>query len=61
MVVSDKDAQTVEGQESRELIDDLLSAGVSHEVHEVEGSILLLGSRVALFERMLDFFAKNLK
>jgi acetyl esterase/lipase len=61
LVVSDKDAQTVEGQESRELIDDLLSAGVSHEVHEVEGSILLLESRVALFERMLDFFAKNLK
>ncbi|MDB4473794.1 prolyl oligopeptidase family serine peptidase [Opitutaceae bacterium] len=61
LVVTDKDAQTVEGQEARELIDDLLSAGVSHEVHEVEISILLLESRVALFDRMLDFFGKNLK
>jgi dipeptidyl aminopeptidase/acylaminoacyl peptidase len=61
LVVSDKDAQTVEGQEARELIEDLLSAGVSHEVHEVEISILLLESRVALFDRMLDFFGKNLK
>lgn len=61
LVVSDKDGETVEGLESRELIDDLLSAGVPHEVHEVEVSMLLLESRVALFDRMIDFFGKHLK
>lgn len=61
LVVSEKDGQTLEAQQSRQLIDDLLSKGVSYEVHHIEGSMLALQNRVALFERMLDFFDNNLK
>ncbi|MEJ6601378.1 MAG: prolyl oligopeptidase family serine peptidase [Opitutaceae bacterium] len=61
LVVSAKDGQTFEAQQARELIDDLLSKGVPYGVHYIDGSIMVLQNRVALFERMLGFFDKNLK
>ncbi len=61
LVIKDRDNQTFEGKESAELIDDLLSAGVPYEVHNIEGSMVSLDARVALFERMLQFLDTNLK
>ncbi len=61
LVVRDASGTSPESQEAAEFIDDLLSAGVPYEVHNLEGSILDLETRVALFERMLGFFDQHLK
>jgi acetyl esterase/lipase len=61
LVVRNREGQTLEDAESAELIDDLLSAGVNHEVHNIDGSVAQLDSRVALFERILQFFDRHLQ
>lgn len=61
LVIKDRGDETLEAKESTELIDDLLSAGKPFEVHNIDGSMLALEVRVALFERMLRFFDANLK
>ncbi len=61
LVVKEQAGRSPEAQESLELIDDLLSAGVPYEVHNIEATLLALETRVALFDRMLQFFDDNLK
>ncbi|GAB5558361.1 MAG: hypothetical protein SynsKO_00080 [Synoicihabitans sp.] len=61
LVVKEKDGETLEAKEADELIEDLLSAGVSYEVHQIDSTVAGLESRVALFDRLIDFFNKNLK
>lgn len=61
LVVRNREGESIEDQESTELIEDLLSAGVPHEVHNMDGSMFALDTRVALFERMIQFLDRNLK
>ena len=61
LVVRNRQGESLEDEESAELINDLLSAGVPYEVHNMEGSMLALEHRVALFERMIQFFDVHLK
>lgn len=61
LVIRDGNEQTLEGKESAELIDGLLSAGVLHEVHDINADLFALDARVALFERMIQFLDDHLK
>lgn len=61
LVVRDPSGETLESIEAAEFIDDLLSAGVPYEVHNFNGSLLDLDTRVALFERMIGFFDQHMK
>lgn len=61
LVMKEMNGQSLEAKEGDELIEDLRSAGVPYEVHQIDGSILALQSRVVLFDRMIEFFDKHLK